>query len=273
MASFWSAENALLAATLATTRPNALNPVDKLKTPYVGRRYRIEGLAAGDTETTITIALPAPQSLDVVFLQRPRFRASVEAAQGPTLAATDLVRHQFATDANFTAPLAHDSGWIQSGVLPGVGVHAYVTATPVTAQFIRLRINALSRATAPRNFVDLGILWYGKRKALKIGFAAPFGLRPIENARKTRAADAPTLYVGRRRMHRRIDATFRSVKAFERPDMIDFMNETADGGRFLFCADDADLPRQTMIGVNETPTLDQTSRAFSRFPFALDEAI
>lgn len=273
MGAWWAAENYLDSATLTADREVALLPVTKLQSPHVGRRYRVDGLSPGDTRTRVEIAFAAPTTIDRICWVRPRQRASLEIAAGPLFAATDLVRHEFSDQPDFSNTL-YDSGDIASGVLPGWGYHAHILMTPIAGvTHAAFEFDALSRDTAPNNYVDWGRAFYGKAQSLGIDFAAPLGIRSVENARKTRAIKAPTLYVGRRRPYLRFDVVFRSIKSFERPAMLDFMHETGDGGRFLFGLSETFDGRNVIIGVNDTPALDQTSRAFSRFPFGVEEAL
>ena len=133
MSAWWAVENFLDAATLTADREVAVLPVTRLQSPHVARRYRVDGLSPGDTRTRVEIAFAIPVTIDRVCWVRPRLRSSVELAAGPLFAATDLVRHEFSDQPDFSTTL-YDSGDILSGVLPGYGYHCHNIPAPLSGR-------------------------------------------------------------------------------------------------------------------------------------------
>ena len=261
-------------------------PASRLAVAAVARRFRVAGLGPGNTRRRVRVDFGTARPIERIFLVRPRRNSKVEALEGPVFAPTDLVRHTLANDvrligddADFAAATkVYDSDWIASGMRLGVGYHDHVVprlgGAKRTARYACLEFDALSRATAPDNFVDFGRAGWCEMQGLAIGHAAPFSYGWRDRATATRSLDGAAEHVNdRTRGWREWQVVFRSVKSNEWDAVLDFLERTRTGGRFFFVLDAAVAdPLRCLVARNLTPDLDQTDRAFSRFELSLRES-
>lgn len=276
MTSWVSYKNALDLGIVTADRAVGTLPATQIKTPQVARRYRVADLSAGDTRSRVEIDLTAnpggSAEIDTIVWVRPRLRAIEEDRTPPSFSATDLVKHQLSDVADFATTL-YDSGDVAAGVVNGYGYHVHLLATPVDCKYAAFEFDALSRDTYPENYVDWGVAWYGKRYEFPIGFAAPQGYSWRENAARVRSADGGSHYLRRKKPYRALDLIYRAIKNAEYDSIMDLIETTSDGGRFVIGLDKTDPARSTIIGVNSSPGLDRTSRAFSRIALAIEESL
>lgn len=276
MTSWVCTRNALDLALVTADREVGTLPASRVKTPQVARRYRAADLSNGDTRSRVEIDFTANPggsvSIDTIVWVRPRQRAFEEERSSPSFATSDLVKHQLANVADFSATV-YDSGDIASGIVNGYGYHVHLLDAPVACAYAAFEFDALSRDTPPDNFVDWGVAFYGRRYEFPIGFAAPQGYSWREGAARQRSADGGSHYIRRKKSYRVFDAIYRAIKNPEYDSALDLVETTADGGRFVFGLNKTDPARSTIIGVNASPGIDRTSRAFSRLALSIEESL
>lgn len=266
--------NRLATATLSSTRSVAGLTVDKLKNPVVAERYRAADLAPGDTKTEIKIEWPASYRPGVIAYVRPRRRAVDEAIDPPSFAATDLVRHKFSSADTHTGDV-YLQAWTASAVEPGYGYHCFFPPAGAATAFASFEFDALSRATAPNNFVDWGYAHYGDIELEpEIGYASPASFGWQEGATRQLSWDGSALRIRRKRARRRWRLVFRSIRwPSERAAVEDFLEYAGDGGRFLMGLDRTDLSRGVMVAVLDQSGFSRTTRKFGQLELPVLEAI
>ena len=254
-------------------------PASRLQVARVSKRFRVADLSPGDTVREVKIEFHAPVPIDRIAYVRTRRNSTVEDIDGPVFAASDPVRHKLSTTDAHDGDV-YDSGWVQSGIVNGVGYHDHIVPrdgnnAKRVAGFASFSFDAQSRAVAPENYVDWGRAWYGDMWEFDIGFAAPFDYGWRDRATSTRSLDGASEYVNdRTRGWRELNVVLKGVKMAERTPLLDFLEKTRTGARFYFVADAALAdPLGCMIARNRTPTISQTDRAFNRFELSLIESL
>lgn len=254
-------------------------PASRLQVERVSKRFRVANLSPGDTARDVKIDFGAARPVTRIGWIRNRRNSTVEEIEGPVFASTDLVRHKLSTSSAHAGDV-YDSGWIASGVVDGVGYHDHIVPRDANnakrvAQFASFSFDAVSRATAPNNYVDWGRAWYADTFEFEIGFAAPFTYGWRDRATTTRSLDGSSEYVNdRTRGWRQINMLFRGVRMGERTPLLKFLERTRSGKRFYLVADMAVAdPLGCLVARNLTPDLDQTDRAFNRFELSLIESL
>lgn len=267
-----SYRNQIAAATIEATREIASMPASRLKNPTVAERYRAAGLSPGDTATTVKFALPAAARPSVIFWQRPRRSAAEEETVAPSFAATDTVRHRFSTTAAHDGDV-YDSGAAASNVATGRGVHAFFPPAGAPAPFYAMTFDALSRATAPDNYVDWGFAHYGLFDVEpQIDYAAPAVFGWDEGAERRFSWDRAAMVIRRKQRRRRWRLVFRSVKWLsERAALDAFLEYAGDGGRFILGLDKTG-PGDVVMAVLDQAAMSRTSRKFGALELPVLEA-
>lgn len=267
------------AASITCAGEVATLPATRLQIPRIAKRFAVAGLTNGDTVREVKIDLGAVRTINRVAAIRHRRNSVLEDRDGPVFAGTDLVRHRLSTTDAHDGDI-YDSGWIASGMINGYGYHDHIVPKTLanakrTARYASFAFDAVSRDTAPNDFVWWGRLGYFDMWEFAIGLAAPFDYGWRDKSTATRSMDGGGEIVNdRTKGWRELNKLFRGVKELERPDLLDFLEKTRSGGRFYIVGDAAVAdPRGCMIARNLTPTLTQTDRAFSRFELSLIESL
>lgn len=261
-------------ATLEADNEVAQLPVDRIKIPTLGRRYRAAGLSVGSTRTTVKIAFDAAYRPEFACWVRPRRRAYDEEATPPVFAATDLVRHTLSSTDAHDGDL-YDSTDLASGVANGYGYHCHVIPAGVAGAYASFEFDALSRETAPDNFVDWGYAHYGVADLEpEIDYAAPSVRSFSEGAVRRFSEDNGALIIRRKKMRRRWSLIFRSIKnASELAALEAFLEFAGDGGRFLMGLDRTDMARGVVVCILDTAAFTRTSRKYSQLQLPVLEAL
>lgn len=142
MSSLFSWINAIDGGIVAAGDQVTTLPASYLQDPKIQKVWR----SGVSTSTYVTVDLRAPVALGVVGLF------------GMNLAATDTVRIRLSNVALGSSELL-DTGVQACNAVTGYNQYVYIPATPITVRYIRIDINAASRA-ALGNF-DIGRAWAG----------------------------------------------------------------------------------------------------------------
>lgn len=273
------------AASITCVGEEPTLPAARLQLPQITKRFAVANLSPSDTVRQVFVDLGALRPINRIAMVRHRRNSVFEDLDGPVFAATDLVRHRLSNDPNLivdpdSVTPDYDSGWIASNIVNGYGYHDHIvplTAAQAkqTARYYVFSFNAVSRATAPDNYVWWGTGGLFDMWEFDIGFRAPFDYGWNDAATATRSPDGSTETVNdRSKRWREISMLFAGVRKLERPDLLDFLEKTGTGGRFYMVADASVAdPRGCMFARNRTPRLTQMDRAFSRFELSLIESL
>lgn len=260
-------------ATLEASNEVASLPVDRVKIPTLGRRYRAANLSNGSTRTIVKVAFDQVYRPAVACWVRLRRRAYEEEVVRPSFAATDIVKHTLSSTDDHTADL-YDSDDIESAIAPGYGYHAHLIPDGTAGGFASFEFDALSRDTAPDNFVDWGYAHYGPiNLEPQIGFAAPSVRSFSEGAPRRFSEDNSNMVIRRRQMRRRWQLVFRSIKQSEMAEVEAFLEFAGDGGRFLMGLDRTDMSRGVAVCVLDNASFTRTSRKFTQLSLPVMEAL
>lgn len=270
----WISWRNLIAGATVTASKEATNlPASRLLNPVVSERYRAPDLAPAATRVKVDFLTPAAIQPSVAFWQRPRRSAEEEAAEAPSFAATDTMRHMLSTTSGHDGDI-YDTGDVASGVATGVGVHCRFLAPAAASTFLSCEFNALSRATFPANFVDWGYAHYGVVDLEpQVDFASPAVFQQQEGAERRFSWDSAALRIRRKQRRRRWRLVFRAIKTPSESSAVEaFLEYAGDGGRFILGRDRTDLVNGVGLFVLDTAAYSRTSRRLAQLDLPLLEA-
>lgn len=283
---FTAYENALEGASITCSRAlESLGP-DRLQIDQVGKRMRVAGITAGSPIIDVDIDFDPNNigrrvDISCVAWLRPRFAPMVErAGMVEGLGLNDPVRHFFSAVQIGDGEL-YDSGWVPADIAPGYGYHIHRPdpaadgsfQTVLGVRWARFRFDASARVTAPYDFVDWGWAGYFQRTDYRVGFAAPFRYAVNSGGETLRPRRSPAAFpeeTGAR--WRTWGAPFRTLPGDEMGDVEQMLWDVADTGHILFCRDHNDPGRQTIRGLIDSPSYDQTARQLASWPLTINES-
>lgn len=221
--------------------------------------YRVNGMGA-DSNFYVDIDFGANRSVQLLALTFPRSNDAFDVDATPAIATTDTIRHYLDADGGTPgAGVAYDSTAVQSGVLPGYGVHAIKLASPVTARYWRFLISAPSRAAS--DYIDMGRAWAGPIFEPTYNFSYGDELSWSSSIRSTKASDAPVVYLNREEPFRTKSFSFDAVAEAQTNDWDAFYRRAAMGVP-MFVSWGSSIHKDSMIGYVAEP-LNRISRFFN----------
>lgn len=197
--------------------------------------WRTTDLEADATEAGFTVDFGQVREIGVVALMFPRTNDSKLYDEPADFASTDTVRHRFSALTPGAGELL-DTGAIASGVRDGYGYHVYRLATPVSARFWRVDLDAISRAAI--GYVDVGRAWAGPVFEPAVGFDFGDNYGWGADAPVSRASRGIAEFPDSIEPVRVWTLTLGGLSPAEAEDLIDFERRMNSVGQFLVVRSD-----------------------------------
>lgn len=165
---------------------------------------------------------------------------------GMNIAAADTVRIRLSNVAVGNNELL-DTTALASNVAAGYGQYVYVPVAPITARYLRVDINAPSRASQG-NF-DVGRAWAGPVWTPPINFSLGYGEQFNDGSSVLKAPRSGARFVDEGAVWRSFDMTFDWLDDADRIDALEIDRVCGKRGQLLFVPDTAgDLVRRPLLG-------------------------
>jgi hypothetical protein len=232
------------------------HPLENLTARNADQIARIIGIEEGSTSFSIKVNLLKKYPIDVLGLFTTRSTDPVHGDTGSTLSGVDTIRHRL-LDSDDTTVL-YDSGIIEHGMLPGLGVHCNLINTGIEAQYWELIIDAPSliiepngSETADPGFMDIFRLWIGDVFNFDINASYGASIEFPNNSTVTRPENGIVDQVFIGEPYRVLSLTFDQIKESEYTKLLDIERIVSQQMQLLFGLDKNDISRTTLLARSE----------------------
>ncbi|MGE0409520.1 MAG: hypothetical protein AB7P23_09705 [Amphiplicatus sp.] len=258
----------------ASASPSGLE-AQNLAAERVNTRWRVTGLSPGSTRVAVDVTFapgtPARAPIHYLFVQRPRYSLKTELAEGPVFGPTDTIRVIFYED-EIGGVVVEDTGDLASGMIEGVGVFGLWRPAGVAFEAMRIEFDAVSRAVAPANFTDMGVVRFGPAHQFAVDYVG-FSESPRSNSSLQRPSLGASLYARKGAHWRHWSLLFRCIRDSERAEVRKFLYANYDGSQFVFGHDETNPAESWMLAAMINPDVARASVNFRRLPLELEEAL
>lgn len=216
--------------------------------------WRAENLVAGATDFFVDIDLRIDRQIDCLAIFTDRATDTDYGDFWLSISDTDLVQWQLDADGGAAGGgAAYDSGPIASSIKAGYGYHVIFFDAPIAARYIRLTIDAISRAYDPVNFekgfTDIARVWAGPAHRFPINFDYGHSTSWRSQTSITRAARARVDHVDVGASYRAWQFTFSGIGDVEEFELMELDRQITTAKQILFGITDepAELPYRSML--------------------------
>jgi len=207
--------------------------------------------SGGNTNAGMSIDLGVSRSIQVLFIQFPRYNGPDDYGETPDFAATDTIRFRLSNTTPDDGDV-YDSTVLASGVLAGFGAFCIVLDAAVTARYVRVDFDAQSRET--EGFLDVSRMWFGPKLESQINITWGGSLSWQSDSVLARAARSTTTYISVQESTRLWQFNFDNILDSERNAFEDFERRMTIAGQFIVVLDDLDSGRNCMMGRMQSST-------------------
>lgn len=233
--------------------------------------WRTDELEEDATDAGFTIDFGTVREVGVVALVFPRNNDPTLYDEPAEFASSDTVRHRFSAVTAGAGEL-HDSGVIASGVVDGYGYHVYRLATPVSARYWRVDLDAISRADL--GFVDVARAWAGPVFEPRVGFSFGDTYGWGADAAVSKASRGVGEFPDNTEPTRTWALAVERLTDDERDDLLEFERRVYSVGQFLIVRSDVAEGKGEMLARQQQSTgLSSLAHALNTKAFRLGESL